>query len=164
MEFIGIDPGLSGAVVVIDDAQPASVHVYDTPSVEVVRNGKKRRDYLISEMAGILRGHQLATMVVLEKVSAMPGQGVSSMFSFGRGLGIWEGVLAALKIPVTLVAPVTWKKSMMADMDKSSKDSSRIRAIQLFPNVAETLKRRKDHGRAEALLMAEYARRIHQGQ
>jgi crossover junction endodeoxyribonuclease RuvC len=158
--FLGLDPGLSGAVAVLSFRDPEpTVSFFDTPTAKVVKNGKNRSEYLIGEMANILRSNTPVTSAVLEKVGAMPGQGVTSMFTFGRGLGIWEGLLAALDIPYTLVAPVTWKKQLMGDMDKSSKDASRIRAVQLFPQASTSLARKKDDGRAEALLMAEYARR-----
>jgi crossover junction endodeoxyribonuclease RuvC len=80
------------------------------------------------------------------------------MFTMGRGLGTWEGVLAGLGIPYELVTPQRWKKALMDGMGKD-KDASRLQAIRLFPAIAGQLARKKDDGRADALLIAEYGRR-----
>ena len=157
MHIIGIDPGLTGAVAVLPEGR-----FYDTPVASVKKGGKKV--YLVAEMvaalesfgydaAGLPRGH-----AYIEDVHSMPGQGVSSSFSFGRGFGLWEGIVAALGIPYTLVSPVRWKRAMMDGMGKE-KGASRVRAGQLFPQLADQLNRVKDHGRADALLIAEYGRR-----
>lgn len=160
MIYIGIDPGKSGALAAI---YGNSVLLYDTP---VAKIKDSKTDYLPYTMAKVIK--DLIPMggevfVVLEKVHAMPGQGVTSMFSFGRGLGLWEGILAGLGLPYTMVAPQTWKKAMMADMPRDNKDSSRIAATRLFPNASDMLSRKKDDGRAEALLMAEYGKRLQKG-
>jgi crossover junction endodeoxyribonuclease RuvC len=97
--------------------------------------------------------------VFLEKVSAMKGQGVTSMFSFGTNYGTWLGIIAAFHFPYTLVTPQAWKKAMMEGMDKSNDDGDRQRALQLFPEMGVHLARKKDDGRADALLICEYGRR-----
>lgn len=97
--------------------------------------------------------------VFLEQVHSMPKQGVASSFNFGRGFGLWEGLLAGMRFPYTLVSPQRWKKAMLADMAKD-KGASVLRAKQLFPNCVEQLKLVKDHNKAEALLLAEYGRRF----
>lgn len=162
MIYIGIDPGLSGAVAIIDGTE---VKLFDAPTAETGKGTK--RDYLIPNMAQIIRNavpyEEDSAFVVIEAVHSMPKQGVASSFSFGRGLGIWEGIVAAYAIPYAKVAPQTWKKAMLADMPRDSKDSSRIAATRLFPNAADMLSRKKDDGRAEALLMAEYGRRLQKG-
>jgi crossover junction endodeoxyribonuclease RuvC len=81
------------------------------------------------------------------------------MFSFGKNYGTWLGIMAALKIPHQQVSPATWKKSILSDMGKE-KDASRVKAMQLFPNSQRDLYLKKHHGRADALLMAEWARRV----
>ncbi|MGL4498487.1 MAG: hypothetical protein ACRCU2_05435 [Planktothrix sp.] len=96
------------------------------------------------------------SIIIIENVHAMPGQGVTSMFSFGMGYGIWLGIIAALSIPVEFVTPQTWKKHYSLGSDK---ESSRVTALQLFPSQSENLKLKKHHGRAEALLLAEFLRR-----
>lgn len=158
MIFIGIDPGLDGAVAAI---APEQVDVFDTPTTQVTRNGKNRRDYLVAQMADLLQKYAMdECSAVIEAVHSMPKQGVASSFSFGRGAGLWEGILAALRIPFSKVAPQTWKKAMLADTGKEKGDA-RIRASQLFPQVAEQFKRSKDDGRAESLLMAAYGQRLY---
>lgn len=178
MIYIGIDPGLSGALAMINEGagcrneetglwQP-STQAMDTPTAETGKGTK--REYLISAMADMLERscgtHTMRGKVfaIIEAVHSMPKQGVASSFSFGRGLGIWEGILSAYRIPYIKVAPQTWKKAMMGDMPRDNKDSSRIVASRLFPWVADLFKRKKDDGRAEALLMAEHGRRIYRSE
>lgn len=133
------------------------VQVANTPTLNV---GKKK-EYDLPAMLNLLeQAHP--SMAVLEKTHAMPKQGVTSMFRMGYGLGLWEGMLSALGIPYTLVAPPTWKREMMADMARD-KEASRLRANQLFPQLADQLKTKNSHGRAEALLLAEYCRRVSVG-
>lgn len=157
---VGIDPGNTGALVVLEDGE---VEFHDTPTY---RDGKKTR-IDAAGCAALLRdlkydclpdsGKRL--MVTIERVGARPNEGVSSMFTFGHGYGIWIGALAALEIPYQLVTPQAWKKVMMPGAPHD-KDASRIVARRLFPTQTEEgLSRKKDHGRADALLMAEYGRR-----
>lgn len=130
--------------------------VIDTP---IYSDGKKNR-ISESDCARCLAEETERDEVhaFIEKVGAMPGQGVTSMFSFGYGFGVWMGILAALKIPHTLVTPQAWKKEMFAGYDKDT--DSRVIARRLFPvQTEESLSRKKDHGRADALLIAEYGRR-----
>lgn len=159
MIYIGIDPGMKGAVGVVQPtAAGTMISAIDTP---IIAGGKKTKDaYDIPAMVNALAGlRPLGELCVyIELVGAMPGQGVTSMFNFGKGYGIWLGILVALKMPYTLVRPASWKKVMMSDMDKE-KRSSRLRASQLFPNHTSLFARVKDDGRAEAVLLAEYGRR-----
>lgn len=97
--------------------------------------------------------------VTIERAQAMPGQGITGMFNYGYGFGLWVGLLVGIGFSYTLVRPQRWKKVMLADMAKD-KGASVLRAKQLFPNVAEQLKLVKDHNKAEALLLAEYGRRL----
>lgn len=155
---VGIDPGLDGAVCLLYDNGHAELD--DTPTLNVGRGKVTKRDYAIPEMVRLLRrlqGDDVA--VALEAVHSMPGQGVASTFTFGVGFGVWQGILAALGLPYDLVPPQRWKKTMMDGMGQD-KDASRLRALQLFPHMCEELRRKKDNGRAEALLLAEYRRRL----
>jgi hypothetical protein len=168
MTFIGIDPGISGAVAELDSITRA-VRFFDTPTVQV-RSGKTMKNMLnIPQCVDILRTLSVAgnVRVTIEKVNPMPsfgengerrGMGVTSAFSFGKGYGIWLGILSALAIPFQEVHPLTWKKTMMADMGKE-KDASRVKAMQLYPATAPGLNLKKHHGRADALLLAEFGRR-----
>ncbi len=146
---IGIDPGLSGAVAVIS---PESLKIFDMPTMTVERNGKAKRQVSASELADILSNfNSNDSHVYVEKVSAMAGQGVTSVFSFGRSFGMIEGILAAYKLPVTYVAPATWVKAVGRGQGK---DASRARAMELFPNNQSDFKRVKDDGRSDAALIA----------
>jgi len=164
--FIGIDVGLTGAVAAIPDHTGWPVKIHDTPTLMIASGRKNKRDYMIPEMVRILNSYydpncNVYAHVVIESVHAMPKQGVSSTFSFGRGLGIWEGVLSALGIPYEFVTPQRWKKEMMGGMGKD-KSASRLRAMQLFPQLSDQLNLKKHDGRAEALLLAELCRRTHE--
>ncbi|QXE86000.1 hypothetical protein KP003_16795 [Geomonas nitrogeniifigens] len=154
--IIGIDPGQTGAVAILING--VCVNVFDTPTEQVKKGKGSKTEYLPSEMAEILRIHNKPGVhCFIEKVGAMPGQGVTSMFNFGKGFGLWLGILAALQIPYTLVTPQAWKKMLMQGI--GDKDAARGRAQQLHPEVTDWLKRKKDIGRADALLIAEYGRR-----
>lgn len=151
MVILGIDPGLSGALAFLD-TETNIVAVEDMPTVTVIRNKKEKREVspqLIA--AAIIKRHVDAAY--LERVNAMTGQGVSSVFSFGRSAGVIEGILAAFDIPTTLVLPLTWQRAMDV---RGGKDASRERAMQLFPASAELFQRKKDDGRADAALIAKH--------
>jgi crossover junction endodeoxyribonuclease RuvC len=154
--YIGVDPGLNGAVAILMDD---ILMVHDMPTVEVVRNGKTKREM----SAGLLHGliEQIAfhqKVAILERVGAMPGQGVTSVFSFGRSVGIVEGVLAAHEVAMTIVTPQAWQKAMDV---RGGKDASRARAMEVFPAYATMFKRKMDDGRADAALMAAFCRIKH---
>jgi len=152
--YIGIDPGLDGAVGFLD----ATAEAVRTPTIKV----GKRRQYRAQEMSEIIQdrlplGGPGNRFAILESVHSMPKQGVASSFSFGRGFGLWEGILVALGIPYLLVAPQTWKAVMLRDMPKD-KNAAKIQASRLWPELG-----RLSDGEAEALLMAEYGRRLQIG-
>ena len=173
MLFVGVDPGVTGAVAIIAGTH---VQVFDTPTAELKAGRRKKTVFVPREMARTLKDKILnllgpgpglsspletETFCVLEKVHSMPGQGVSSSFSFGEGYGMWQGILATLGIPYELVTPQAWKKEMMAGMGIKEKGASRVRALELFPQMTNILSRVKDHGRADAILIAAYGRRRH---
>lgn len=172
--IIGIDPGLKGAIGVIG---PIAYAVHDVPVLEIKAGRKRnkktgemvdviRKKYNLAEMKRILvqirnefHAAGVPVQIWLEDVHAMPDQGVTSMFSMGRGLGNWEALAIALDIPLNYISPVTWKKEMMNGQGKE-KDAAVYRAQQLFPMAVLTGPRGgKIDGRAEALLIAEYGRR-----
>ena len=145
MYYIGIDPGKSGAMVILNDKQVASIVPFD--EIEYIRTLKK---ILLKDKC---------VVGCLEKVNAMPKQGVVSMFNFGKNFGFIQGVLMSLGISYELVTPQKWKKEFSVTSDKNT--SIEV-ARRLFPEV--NLKRtersiKDDDNIAEALLMAEYARR-----
>ena len=156
MRYIGIDPGLEGAVALIGDGL---VVVENVPVINVGGRKKTRREidpvgclFLLREL--IAMGHE--HVAAIESVHSMPEQGVASSFTFGKGFGIWIGLITSLGIPFDLVTPQRWKKVMMDGMGKD-KGASVYRARQLFPLADLSLK--KHHGRADALLIAEWRRR-----
>jgi crossover junction endodeoxyribonuclease RuvC len=149
--ILGIDPGLSGALAFYDTVEQ-SVEVIDMPVLELVRNGKKKREVSAQSLANHIAGRKISG-AFLERVNAMTGQGVTSVFSFGRSLGIVEGILAAYDIPTTLVTPQAWQKAVN---QRAGKDGSRERAMQLFPAQVDLFQRKKDDGRSDASLIAYY--------
>ena len=153
MIYIGIDPGLSGAIAFLD-VEKGVLSISDMPTLEVKRNNKAKKEVSPIGVAIFLGKTPRQSRAVLERVGAMPGQGVTSVFSFGRSVGIIEGVLATMLIPVDIVTPQAWQKAAGV---RGGKDGSRLRACELFPNYAELFARKKDDGRADAALMAWYA-------
>lgn len=160
--FIGIDPGKTGAIAAIS---PEGIKLIDCPCTEIRTKVKspKPKFKTVLESNPELMANELKklitfnTVVILESVHSMPKQGLSSTFDFGMNFGIWQGIIAALGIPLELVTPQVWKKHF--GLIREEKDASRIKAMQLFPEVGKDLKLKKNNGRAEALLMAEYLRR-----
>lgn len=160
MLVIGIDPGAGGAIAtlwsdpLISDATAASI--VDTPTVEVTRGKRTVREVDPSALALLLRDSvpmKDEAHIFIERVGAMPGQGVASMFAFGRAAGIVEGVVAALGFPYTFVPPNAW--TLFCGV-RGGKDGSLSRARQLYPQMVPFLSRAKDDGRADALLIAHY--------
>lgn len=155
MIILGIDPGLSGALA-LHNTSDQTVEVFDMPVLELVRNGKKKGEVSAQALANLLAGRGIKA-AFLERVNAMPGQGVTSVFSFGRSTGIVEGILAAYDIPTTLVTPQAWQKAVG---QRAGKDGSRERAMQLFPAQADLFQRKKDDGRSDAALIAYYGAKL----
>ena len=151
---IGIDPGLSGAIAILS---PENLKIFDMPTMTVERNGKAKRQVSASQLAEMLYLYSGRDChVYCERVGAVTGQGVTSVFSFGRSFGMIEGILAAFKMPVTFVPPATWVKAVGRGQGK---DASRARAMELFPSDQDQFKRVKDDGRADAALIAYWGSR-----
>ncbi len=165
--YIGIDPGLSGALAWLVDSGFEHAGVVDAVTAERMVGRTKRRDYMPAAMASQL-AELCATWAphepraAMERVHSLPGQGVASTFAFGRGAGIWEGILSALQIPYETVEPARWKKAVGLAV-RADKGESRLMAARLFPQLTSSLLRAKDDGRAEALLIAEFRRRKEMG-
>lgn len=153
MIILGIDSGITGAIGAVD-LFGKYVGVHDMPVMARGKGQSKVKNQVNpSELADLLnkmlsRGH---VMAYLERVSSMPGQGVASMFSMGDSFGAIRGVLAALDVPVGIITPQQWKKYYGLGRDK---EICRAKAIEIFPEAS--LGRKKDHNRAEALLIANY--------
>lgn len=152
--FIGIDPGIKGALAAVDGGDMRLLEVVDCPTAS--NAGKPIYD--ISGMVDTLRRMALLgdAIVVLEQAQSMPGQGVTSMYAVGRGFGIWEGILAALEMPYRTVRPVVWTRRVLAGMPGEGKFRSIRFALQMFPGIELTPQRcRKPRdGRADAACLA----------
>lgn len=150
--IIGIDPGSSGAIVVLDED---CRNIFGYMNMPVVKVGKKTR-VNGAAIAAFLRAHMAGKIchAYLEQVGAMPGQGVSSMFTFGHAAGVVEGILQGLGIPYTLVTPQAWKKR--AGLIGSDKDAARSRAIQLYPDLRALDTKCRGQAIADAILIARH--------
>lgn len=142
--ILGVDPGISGAIAFYFTEAPDRVAVEDVPIV-----GGEISSHLLADRLKSL----CPSIAVIERVSAMPKQGVSSMFNFGVSFGLVRGVVGALNIPLHYVTPTKWKRHFNLPAEK---DAARELAIRLFPACATSFARKKDHGRAEAALIARY--------
>ena len=153
MAIIGIDPGITGAIAVID--VDACVVVEDMPIMTKVsgKGNQINSNELYAKLHNLVTAFDVDSVYV-ERVNAMPGQGVSSVFSFGKSAGIIEGVLASLGVKVFFPTPQKWKKN--AGLIGKEKDAARTLAITQFPEIADRLTRKKDGGRADAILIARY--------
>lgn len=151
--IIGVDPGVSGAIAAISTLGNP-IAVYDMP---VISEGTKQQTstHLAAAIFKKIAAEHNVLLVVLEHVTAMPKQGVTSSFNFGMNYGILRGVIGTLELPVTTIRPTIWKKFYQIGHDK---DKARKLALDTWPTLAEKLKRKKDVDRAEAMLLANYGR------
>jgi crossover junction endodeoxyribonuclease RuvC len=147
MRVVGIDPGASGALVMLEDGQPIEWMLM--PTIKVGSATRVNASGVAHWMSHLRPEH-----IYMEQVGAMPGQGVTSMFNFGHSVGTVAGVMAALGIPHTLVTPQSWKKA--AGLIGTDKDAARARAIQLWPRWAELSLKGKGQALADAALIAKH--------
>jgi len=152
--IIGIDPGAKGAIAILD-VRGGLVDVIDMPTVEIRIGSAVKRRVAPEAIASELRCFAPTATAYIERVGAMPGQGVTSMFAFGEAYGLVRGVLAGMHIPCTTVTPAVWTKAMRV---AGGKDGARQRAMELFPEKAGLFKRVKDDGRADAALVAAWGK------
>ena len=153
MKIIGIDPGLSGAIAILEDKK-----VFSVSDMPVMAEGKKNKRQLNSaQLVNIIRENtnlKEDIAVVVEQVNAMPGQGVTSMFNFGQTFGAIKGICAALGLPIFFVRPSKWKKHF--NLINSSKDSSRTKVIEMYPSLSSQLAKKKDVNKSDAVLIARF--------
>ena len=153
MIIIGVDPGINGAISVIENKK--IIEVYDTPTmIEGKKNKKQINGAQVSNIIKERLNHGKEVIVVVEHVNAMPGQGVTSMFNFGQSFGVIKGICAALSLPIYFVRPTKWKKHF--NLIKTNKDASRTKVIEAYPEISSKLHRKKDSNRADAILIALY--------
>ena len=155
MLIIGIDPGISGSICFFQDGK-----IVDVVEMPTMIEGKKNKKQVngsqifneISEKIKKLDNKEIK--VVIEQVSAMPGQGVTSMFNFGQSFGILKGICSTMQLPMYFVRPAKWKKYF--NLINSEKDASRTRAIEIFPYFSSQLSKKKDSNKADAILIASF--------
>ena len=155
MLIIGIDPGITGALCFFEDGE-----IKDVIEMPNMAEGKKNKRQVngqqiyneIYNRTGGISKKDIA--VVIEQVSAMPGQGVTSMFNFGQSFGVIKGICSALSLPIYFVRPTKWKKYF--NLIKTNKDASRTKVIQIYPEISSKISRKKDSNKADAILIARY--------
>lgn len=153
MKILGIDPGASGAMVLLQSGDIS--HVADMPILKI-RRGKTDKAEVDGAAVAFLVDLHKPDVAVIERVGGMTGQSASAAFNFGRAAGVVEGCIRSAGIRLEFVSPVTWRKGLNVN---PGKDGSRAMAMNLWPASAENFKRVKDDGRAEAALIAEWFRR-----
>ena len=155
MLIIGIDPGISGSICFFENGK--ILEVIEMPTMIDGKKNKKQVNgaQMFNEITRKLsKDKNQDVRVVVEHVSAMPGQGVTSMFNFGQSFGIIKGICAAMQLPIYFVRPAKWKKYF--NLINSEKDASRTRAIEIFPYFSSKLSKKKDSNKADAILIASF--------
>jgi len=155
MLIIGIDPGVSGSICFLKDGK-----ILDVIEMPVMNDGKKNKkqvngSQIYNEITKKINSNPgTNTRVVIEHVTAMPGQGVTSMFNFGQSFGVLKGICSAMRLPMFFVRPAKWKRYY--NLINSEKDASRTRAIEIFPDFSSQLSKKKDSNKADAILIASF--------
>ena len=155
MLIIGIDPGITGSICFFQDGK--IIDVIEMPNMPEGKKNKKQVNgaQIYNEISTKIRGIEKQNLrVIIEQVSAMPGQGVTSMFNFGQSFGILKGICSAMQLPMYFVRPAKWKKYF--GLIKSEKDASRTKAIEMFPYFSSHLSKKKDSNKADAILIASF--------
>ena len=160
MLIIGIDPGISGSICFFENGK-----IIEAIEMPVMTEGKKNKKQvngaqIYNEFLKRINNKDDEIRVVIEQVSAMPGQGVTSMFNFGQSYGILKGICSAMQLPMFFVRPAKWKKYF--NLINSQKDASRTRAIEIFPYFSTQLSKKKDSNKADAILIASFYYETHQ--
>ena len=155
MLIISIDPGINGAICFFENGE-----VKDVLEMPTMAEGKKNKrqingHQMYNELSSRINGYNTQNInVIVEQVSAMPGQGVTSMFNFGQSFGILKGICSAMHLSMHFVRPARWKKYF--NLIKCEKDASRTKAIEIFPYFSTNLSKKKDANKADAILIASY--------
>ena len=155
MLIIGIDPGISGSICFFEDGK-----ILDVLEMPTMTDGKKNKKQvngaqIYNEISTKIRGIEKQNLrVIIEQVSAMPGQGVTSMFNVGQAFGVLKGICSAMQLPMYFVRPK--KKKKYFNLLNSEKDASRTKAIEIFPYFSSQLARKKDSNKADAILIASF--------
>ena len=153
MIIFGIDPGVSGAISILENKKV--IEVFEMPTM--IDGKKSKRQVNGAQVTNIIKERldkNKEIIVVVEHVNAMPGQGVTSMFNFGQSFGVIKGICSALSLPIYFVRPMKWKKYF--NLIKTNKDASRTKVIEVYPEISSKLSRKKDSNKADAILIARY--------
>ena len=159
MLIIAIDPGINGAICFFENGE-----VKDVLEMPTMAEGKKNKrqvngHQMFNELSYRIKKYDTHKInVVVEQVSAMPGQGVTSMFNFGQSFGVIKGICAAMQLPIFFVRPAKWKKHF--ELINTQKDASRTKAIEMFPKISSILSKKKDSNKADAILIASFYENI----
>ena len=159
MLIISIDPGINGAICFFENGE-----VKDVLEMPTMAEGKKNKrqvngHQMYNELSYRIKKYNTQNInVVVEQVSAMPGQGVTSMFNFGQSFGVIKGICAAMQLPIFFVRPAKWKKHF--ELINTQKDASRTKAIEMFPKISSILSKKKDSNKADAILIASFYENI----
>ena len=159
MLIIGIDPGISGSICFFKDGE--IIDVIEMPTMTEGKKNKKQVNgsQIYNEILKRINGvKKKEVRVIVEQVSAMPGQGVTSMFNFGQSFGVIKGICAAMQLPIFFVRPAKWKKHF--ELINTQKDASRTKAIEMFPKISSILSKKKDSNKADAILIAAFYENI----
>ena len=159
MIIVGIDPGIAGAICFFSNGNV--IDVIDMPTMAEGKKNKKQVNgrQIFNEIKFVKNKFLNEDIeVVVEQVSAMPGQGVTSMFNFGQSFGVIKGICSAMELPIFYIRPAKWKKHF--NLINSEKDASRTKAIEMFPKISNKLSRKKDNNKADAILIAQYFENI----
>tara|TARA_B100000900_G_scaffold373539_1_gene354154 strand:+ start:2801 stop:3298 length:498 start_codon:yes stop_codon:yes gene_type:complete len=160
MLIIGIDPGISGSICFYENGK--ILEVLEMPTMTDGKKNKKQVNgaQIYNEILKRINKTEKQTIrVIIEQVSAMPGQGVTSMFNFGQSFGILKGICSAMQLPMFFVRPAKWKKYF--GLINSEKDASRTKAIEMFPYFSSQLSKKKDSNKADAILIASFYHETH---
>ena len=155
MLIIGIDPGISGSICFFEEGK-----IIDVIEMPTMTEGKKNKRQVNGAQIyneifkRVSKAQKFNVRVVIEQVSAMPGQGVTSMFNFGQSFGILKGICSAMQLSMLFVRPAKWKKYF--NLINSEKDASRTKAIEIFPYFSSQLSKKKDSNKADAILIASF--------
>ena len=155
MIIVGIDPGIAGAICFFSDGK--IIDVIDMPTMADGKKNKKQVNgrQIFNEISDLKNKYiNEPVSVVVEQVSAMPGQGVTSMFNFGQSFGVIKGICSAMELPIYYVRPAKWKKYF--NLINSEKDASRTKVIEMFPKISHKLSRKNDNNKADAILIAQF--------
>ena len=161
MLIIGMDPGISGAICFFENGEVKEI--IDMPNMA---DGKKNKRQITgpqvyNEISSRIKNTpKKEIVVVIEQVSAMPGQGVTSMFNFGQSFGVLKGICSAMQLSMHFIRPAKWKKYF--GLIKTEKDASRTKVIEIFPYISSQLSRKKDSNKADAILISSFFHNTYQ--